>query len=329
MYEDFIYPVQNRIPPAALCYKLSSMHTILGINGATGPGLAAELRKRNIPVRGVSRRPFPGEWEHRQADITNMAEVLDVVDGSEVVYLLVGLEYNIDVWRRDWPVIIENCVEACLANNAKLVFLDNVYSYGLVKGPMLENSPLRPNSRKGKVRAHLIQLLFNAVQNKHLRLCIARAADFYGPDCRTSVLNSTVFERFAQGKSAFVMGRSDKIHTYTYVPDIGPALAILGTDDRADGQVWHLPTSAERWTGEDWVKAAAEEFGVKPAFQATPTFILRIMGLFSRLFREMVEMNYQYTHDYIFSSEKFERTFGLKPTPNRQGVAVTAAFYKK
>lgn len=304
------------------------MHTILGINGATGPELAAELRKQNIKVRGVSRRPFPGDWEHRQADVTNLAEVLDVVDGSSVVYLLVGLEYDIRVWRRDWPVVIENVIQACLNNNAKLVFLDNVYAYGLVNGPMAENSPIRPNSEKGKVRARLVQLLFNAAQNNHLRVCIARAADFYGPQCRTSALNATLFERFAKGSSAFVMGRADKIHTYTYTRDIGPALVILGTDDRADGQVWHLPTSAERWTGEDWVKAAAEVFGVKPKFRTMPTFLLRFMGLFNRLFREMVEMNYQYTHDYIFSSQKFERTFGLKPTPNEQGVLETADYYK-
>jgi nucleoside-diphosphate-sugar epimerase len=305
------------------------MHTILGINGATGPGLAAALNKRNIKVRGVSRRPFPGnDWEHRQADVTNLAEVLDVVDGSKVVYLLVGLEYNIQVWKRDWPVIMENCIEACLANNAKLVFLDNVYAYGLVNGPMAENTPIRPNSEKGKVRARIIQLLFNAAQNNHLRTCVARAADFYGPGCNTSALNSTLFERFAAGKSAFVMGRADKIHTYTYTSDIGPALAILGTDDRADGQVWHLPTSAERWTGEDWVKAAAKVFGVKPKYQTVPTFMLRLMGLGNRLFREMVEMNYQFTNNYIFSSEKFERTFGMKPMPNQQGVEETAAYYQ-
>ena len=102
----------------------------------------------------------------------------------------------------------------------------------------------------------------------------------------------------------------------------------LGTDDRADGQVWHVPTSSERWTGADWVKAAAQVFGVQPKYQATPTFVLRLMGLGNRLFREMVEMNYQFTNDYILSSEKFERTFGMKPTPNQQGVEETAAYYR-
>ena len=305
------------------------MHTILGINGATGPGLAAAHRKKNIKVRGVSRRPFPGDWEHRQADVTNLAEVLDVVSGSEVVYLLVGLEYNINVWRRDWPVIMENCIEACSANNAKFVFLDNVYSYGLVKGAMTEETPYRPVSEKGKVRKQIAERLLDAFKNHGLRGYIARAADFYGPDCNTSVLNATVFERLSAGKSAFVMGRADKIHTYTYVQDIGPALAMLGTDDRADGQVWHLPSSAEQWTGKDWVNAAAKAFDVAPKFQTTPTFVLRLMGLGNRLFREMVEMNYQFTHDFIFSSEKFEHTFGMKPTPNQKGLEETVAFYRK
>ncbi|MCB9305732.1 MAG: NAD-dependent epimerase/dehydratase family protein [Lewinellaceae bacterium] len=304
------------------------MHTILGINGTVGPGLAAALQQRDIRVCGVGRRPAEGPWEHRSADVTNIAELLDVTDGSEVVYLLVGLEYNIKVWRRDWPVIMENCIEACRAHNAKFVFLDNVYAYGLVKGAMTEETPMRPNSEKGKVRKQIAERLLDAFRNHGLRGCIARAADFYGPDCQSSVLNSTVFERMAAGKSAFIMGRADKVHTYTYSRDMGAALAILGTDDRADGQVWHLPSSAERWTGEDWVKVAAEIFGVRPKFQATPTFVLRVMGLFNKLFREMIEMNYQYTHDYFFDSQKFEKTFGLRPASFRQGAEETAAFYR-
>lgn len=303
------------------------MHTLLGINGTVGGDLARALRQKNLPVRGVSRRPFPGDWEHRVADVTNPADTLAAVEGSDVVYLLVGLQYDIKVWRRDWPAIMENVILACQANNAKLVFMDNVYSYGLVHGPMTEETPMRPSSEKGKVRVKVDQMLLDAM-DKGLRGCIARAADFYGPHCATSVLNSTVFDRYAAGKSAFLMGCPDKIHTYTFAPDIGPALAILGTDSRADGQVWHLPTSSEPWTGADWAKAAAAAFGVKPKYQATPTFMLRLMGLFNPLMRELAEMNYQNTHDYVFSSEKFERTFGIKPTPNAQGLAETVAYYR-
>jgi len=305
------------------------MHTILGINGAIGPHLAAALRRRNLSVRGVSRRSFTGnDWIHLPGDVTNPADVLAAVDGSEVVYLLVGIEYKTAVWRRTWPIIMENVIAACQAHGSKLVFMDNVYPYGLVEGPMTEETPMRPCSEKGKIRMATDRMLLDAM-DKGLRACIARGADFYGPNCSTSVLNITVFERYAARKSAFLMGRADKVHTYSYVPDLGPALAILGTDARADGQVWHLPTSRQPWTGADWAKAAAAAFGVPPKYRTTSTLMLRLIGLFNPLMREMAEMNYQFMHDYVLASEKFERTFGLKPTPNEQGLAETVAFYKK
>ncbi len=304
------------------------MHTLLGCNGTTGPGLARALRQQNLTVRGVSRRPHPGDWEHRVADVTNPAEVLAVVDGSEVVYLLVGLQYDLKVWRRDWPVIMENVITACQAAGAKLVFMDNVYAYGLVEGPMTEKTPMRPNSEKGKVREKIARMLLDAMDGG-MRACIARAADFYGPHCENSALNSTVFEKYAAGKSAILMGRADKAHTYTYSADLGPALAILGTDKRADGQVWHLPTSGERWTGDQWARAAAAAFGVAPKYQTIPTFMLRLMGLFNPLMRELAEMNYQFTHDYVFSSQKFENTFGIKPTPVETGLAETVKYYRE
>jgi nucleoside-diphosphate-sugar epimerase len=303
------------------------MHTILGINGVSGHTLAAALRERNIPVRGVSRKPHPGDWEHVQADVLNPVELMSAVDGSEVVYLVVGLQYDIKVWRRDWPVVMQNTIDACMATGAKLVFIDNVYPLGLVEGSMTEESPMHPISKKGKLRAEIDQMLLDAFK-KGLRGCIARAADFYGPDCKTSVLNSTVFDRHAAGSSAFVMGSADKVHTFTYTKDIGKALAILGTDNRADGQIWNIPTASTPWTQGDWVRASAAAFGVKPSYMVTSTFMLRIFGLFSTLFREMVEMNYQYTHDYVLDSSKFERTFGLKPTPVEQGLAETVASYK-
>lgn len=304
------------------------MHTILGINGAVGAHLADILIQKNIPVRGVSRRPFPGPWEHVSADILDAEAVNRAVEGSEVVYLLVGLPYLIKVWERDWPVAMKNTIDACLAHEAKLVFLDNVYALGLVDGPMLEETPHHPISRKGIVRARIADMMLDAMENQGLVGAIGRSADFYGPYTDKSVLNSTVFDRFDAGKSAFVMGRADKVHTYSFTLDLAPALAILGTDERANGQIWNLPTDQTPWTGKDWVEAGAKAFGVKPKFQETPTFMLRILGLFSPLFRELIEMNYQYTHPYVLNSDKFERVFGLKPTPVQDGLDQTVAWYR-
>ena len=50
-----------------------------------------------------------------------------------------------------------------------------------------------------------------------------------------------VFGNAVAGKRADFIGNPDLPHTYSYVPDIAAGLATLGTDERAVGQVWHLP----------------------------------------------------------------------------------------
>lgn len=306
------------------------MHTILGINGNVGKLLATELTQKGIKVRGVSRRPFLGNWEHIAADVLDLDALTAAVAGSEVVYLAVGLEYTLKVWRRDWVVLMKNTIEACRRANAKLIFIDNVYMYGKVEGAMTASTPMKPSSEKGKIRAEVAALLLKAFEGKILRGCIARAADFYGPDCDKSGLNSTVFERFHAKKSAQWLGKADKKHSFTYVPDMAKALAILGTDERmSQSPVWHLPTAAPALTGLDIMEQVAKAFDVKPKFSAMGDFMLSILGIFIPILRELKEMSYQTNFDYVFSSEKFERVFGVKPTPYADGIQQTAEFYLK
>ena len=306
------------------------MHTILGINGNVGKLLAAELTQKGIKVRGVSRRPFLGNWEHVAADILNLEQLTAAVAGSEVVYLTVGLEYTRKIWRRDWLVLMQNTIEACRRANATLIFIDNVYMYGRVDGPMTETTPMQPSSEKGKVRAEVARLLLAAFEAKILRGCIARAADFYGPDCDKSGLNMTVFERFAAKKSAQWLGKADKKHSFTYVPDMAKALAILGTDARmSESFVWHLPTAAPALTGLEMMEQAAKLFDVPPKFSVIGDFMMSILGIFMPIMRELKEMSYQTNFDYVFSSEKFERVFGLKSTSYADGIQQTADFYLK
>ena len=306
------------------------MQTIIGINGITGKGVAAELLHKGFKVKGISRRDTPGPWTHEKGDVLNKEQIMQAVAGSEVVYACFGLEYDIKVWRRDWPVAIENVIEACLAANAKLVFIDNVYMYGLVEGTMTEETPMRPTSEKGKVRMAVAERILDAFKNRGLRGTILRAADFYGPDCEKSMITETVFKNLAKGKTAQWLGKTDKVHAFTYVPDLCKAAVTLGLDARADGQVWHAPTHPEVLTGKQWVEIIAKEMGRKPGIMALGSFMVGLLGLFIPILREIREMLYQYKHDYRFSSEKYERTFGdVAPTPYPEGIQATAQFYKK
>ena len=59
---------------------------------------------------------------------------------------------------------------------------------------------------------------------------------------------------------------------------------------------------------------------VKPKTQTATKFIVKILGLFIPLMREMPEMMYQYDRDYVFNSDKFTDHFDFKPTTYLDGI---------
>ncbi|QRR00740.1 NAD-dependent epimerase/dehydratase family protein [Dyadobacter sandarakinus] len=299
------------------------MQTILGAGGATAIVLAKELKKYTGHIRLVSRRParVNADDELFPADLLNAREVEAAVQGSDVVYLTAGLEYNIRVWRRDWPVLIKNVINACLKANARLVFLDNVYMYQASEIPnMTERSRVEPPSEKGKVRAAVQDMIFNAVNTQGLQALIARSADFYGPDVKNSPLSISVLDEFRKGKKAFWQVDAGKVHSFTYVPDIGRSLALLGNTPDVCGEVWHLPTSNERLTGKDFINMIAAEMQVQPRYYIISRLMMQVLGLFIPILKELKEMAYQYDRDYVFDSSKFEKKFAYKPVGYAEGI---------
>ena len=299
------------------------MQTILGSGGAIGSLLAKELLKYTDKVRLVARNPqkVNDTDELFKADLTNASEVLKSVEGSEVVYLCVGLPYQLKVWQQQWPAVMQNTINACIQHKAKLVFIDNVYMYSQDAMPhMTEESPLNPPSQKGKIRLQIAQMLMDEVANGTLTALIARSADFYGPDVKTSVLKISVFDNFQKGKKAMWLSDATKIHSFTYTPDIAKATALLGNTADAYGQVWHLPTSTEKLTGIDFIKMIAAEMKVKPAYNTFSKFMISALGLFLPILRELKEMQYQNDQNYFFDSSKFQQRFGISPTNYADGV---------
>jgi hypothetical protein len=79
-------------------------------------------------------------------------------------------------------------------------------------------------------------------------------------------------------------------------------------------------------TGEQYVKIACEIMGAPYKLQAMPKFGVSIVGMFVPVLHEFVEMMYQFEHDYIFDSTKFEKTFNATATPYREGIEATLKF---
>lgn len=305
------------------------MQTILGSGGVIGTELSKSLLRYTKEIRQVSRNPQKVNQSDTlyTADLTSADAVMKAVEGSEVVYLTVGLPYRASVWMEKWPLIMENTINACAAHSAKLVFFDNVYMYGKVNGIMTETTRLNPSSKKGKVRAQIASNLLNKIESGDITGLVARAADFYGPGSDKSVLAPTVFEKLNKKNKALWLMNDKAVHSFTYTPDAGRATADLGNTPEAFGQVWHLPTAPNPMTGKQWIEEIARAFNTEPKYQVVSKMMVQLIGLINGDMRELKEMLYQYEDDYIFDSSKFESKF-WKPTPYDEGIKTTAESYR-
>lgn len=304
------------------------MQTILGAGGAIGRDLAKELKQYTTKIRLVSRNPkaINPDDELYAADLSNPATIDKAVEGSEIVYLTVGFDYDIKVWRKTWPAVIKATIDACEKHKAKLVFFDNVYMYDLAAIPhMTEDAPMNPPSKKGAVRKQLVEMIFDAIRAGRIQALIARGADFYGPKNTTSFLIETIYKPLKQGKNANVLAAANHKHAYTYTPDAAKATAMLGNAPAAYNQIWHVPTHPDTLTQKEWVELFAKELGVKPRYSVLPKFLIGVLGWFVPFMRETHEMLYQWDRDYFLDSSKFEKHFNFKPTSYQEGAKQTIA----
>jgi nucleoside-diphosphate-sugar epimerase len=302
------------------------MQTILGANGTIGSVLTKELVSYTNKIRLVSRNPrkVNESDELFPADLSNPAFVDQAVEGSDVVYLVVGFDYNLKVWEEKWPTLMRATINACIKHNARLVFFDNVYSYDINAIPhMTEESEYNPPSRKGAVRKQISQMLMDEVKAGKLMALIARSADFYGPGNDKSFANEMVYKNFLKGRRANWFIDADKKHSFTYTPDAAKATALLGNTDDAYNTIWHLPTDKNTITGREFIELFSKEMKVPNKLVVMPMWMVRLAGIFVPVLKEMREMMYQYDRDYFFDSSKFDKRFNFKTTTYQEGVRMT------
>jgi len=308
------------------------MHTILGAGGPVANALARELANNNETFCLVSRREIKTSGANqswRKADLLNYKEIMEASKGSKVIYLTAGLVYDKKVWAEQWPVIMQNYINLGKETGARLIFFDNVYSYGLVNGPMLETTPYNPCSVKGEIRARIATQLMGEAKAGNITATIARGADFYGTDSRNSFVDMMVLEKYAQKQKAQWIGDPNKVHNFSFIPDMGKGMYLLGQNPGSDNQIWHMPTG-KPITGKQFIETTAKTYDVKPDFMAVNKLMLWSYGLFVKVVMGTVEMYYQYNHDYNFNSDKFEKAIKFTPTSYEEGTKLMSqTLYKK
>jgi nucleoside-diphosphate-sugar epimerase len=306
-------------------------HVIFGA-GAIALATLDALRRRGESVRLVNRSgsaPAPGDVEVIGGDAADPEFTIAVTRGARVVYQTLNPPY--DRWLDEFPSLQAGVLAAAEANRARLISMENVYMYGRPAGhPLTETRNYEAHTRKGRLRAAMAQDLMAAHQAGRVEVAIGRASDYFGPrGGAQSNLGDRVFPAALRGTTATVLGNPDQPHTYTYIPDIGEGLAVLGEHPDAPGQVWHLPNDPDTLTTRQLVHTVYQNAGQpRTRLRQVPPMLLRFSALTNRTVRELLEMQYQFDEPFIVDSTKIKNLLGVSATPVDEALAATLAGYR-
>jgi nucleoside-diphosphate-sugar epimerase len=302
--------------------------------------VARTLAERGHQVTVVTRSgsgPQDVGIELVPADAADAEAIAKIADGAAAIYNCANPPYH--KWPAMWPPIARSLLGAAERSGAVLVTISNLYGYGPARAslgiagydaehPMTEATALAATGSKGKVRAQMWRDALAAHEAGRIKAVEIRASDYVGPGAN-AVLGDRVVPRVLRGQSVSMIGRTDRLHTWSYTDDVVAMAALAGTDSRAWGRVWHVPSTEPR-TQRQAVDDIARAAGVKPVpVRTVPGAVLYGLGVVSPLMRELRETNYQFSEDFVMDSTAARQAFGLDPTPwDRVLTAVLSSYGK-
>ncbi len=306
-------------------------HVVFG-TGAIGLALARSLVASGAAVRMVNRSGTaraPEGVEVVGGDAKDATFCVAVTSGARAVYQVLNPPYA--EWSTEFPALQAAVLAGAEAAGARLVSMDNVYTYGRPGGrPLTEASPDNAHTAKGRLRGRMAGELLAAHRAGRVEVAIGRASDYFGPGGGAqSNLGDRVMPAALVGKAASVLGDPDQPHTYSYIPDIGAGLAALGQRDGVTGEIWHLPNDPDTRSTRSLVESVFTMAGHPGGkVRSTPALLLRAVGLVNPTVRAVLEMQYLFEEPFVVDSSKITERLGLRATPIDRALEETLATYR-
>ena len=299
---------------------------IFGAAGAIGPWIAAELDQREIPVRVVGRvksrlESVFGKLAHAEifeADVSDLRSAGAAARGVDTIFYCVGLPYTAHSLH---PTLMRTTLEAARAMQVqRLVLVSSVYAYGVPRtARVAETHPREPETQKGRYRKEQEDLVTQAHQDGCLQTLIVRLPDFYGPGAKNALAN-LIFEGALSKKTANWIGPVNTLHEFVFVPDTGPVIVELASRDDCYGQTWNFGGPGAINT-LDFITRVYRATGLAPKYRTAGRGVLKLLGWFNPLMRELVEMVYLQETPVILDDSKLLAKLGdVHKTPYDEGI---------
>jgi len=156
---------------------------------------------------------------------------------------------------------------------------------------------------------------------------VVRLPDFYGPYAENS-LAGRVFQSAIAGKTADWIGPVGPLHEFVFVPDTGRVIVELASRDDCYGEAWNFAGPGEI-SGLGFIQKVYQAAGREPKFRSAGRTLLRVMGWFNPIVRELPEMLYLQETPVLLDDEKLRRKLGeVQKTPYDEGIRQTVAWMR-
>lgn len=302
---------------------------LFGAAGAIGRSIAEAFRAQGTPYRAVGRSRSALDATFGKDSLAQIvtwnpddpASVRAAAEGIDTLIYLVGVNY----WQFELhPQLMRRTLEGALAAGVqRIVLIATVYPYGRPQGARItEDHPREPHTFKGRMRKAQEDLLMQAHAQGKIQATVLRLPDFYGPGVEKSLLHDA-FRAATNGGTANLLGPIDKPHEFVFVPDAGPVVVRLAATPAAYGRTWHL-AGAGVTSQRELVSEIERQTGRQLRVRVAGKFALRVMGLFNRMLREMVEMHYLMTDPVLMDDSALQKLIGpVSKTSYAEGVRRT------
>ncbi|MHA2031015.1 MAG: NAD-dependent epimerase/dehydratase family protein [Candidatus Kariarchaeaceae archaeon] len=306
------------------------LHVVFGASGGIGNAVIQILVKQGKMVRGINRSGIakvPKGVEMFAADLSDLDDSVKASEGATHIYNCVNAMY--DKWSEIYPDVTYKFVELLKITSAKGIIVDNLYMYGEeVSEPYREDMEYLAEGKKGKLRAKSAKIYEAAIENGQISALICRGPDFYGPGVtKSSFYGDRVFPKVLKGKGVQVIGELDKPHAMIYVFDYARAIVKLANEETAYNQIWHAPM-AEPLSQEEYLRLAYELAGTSGKISSTPKIMLKFLGVFIPIIREVKEMMYEWDKPYYVNSDKYVAKYGKSVTSHEKAMLETLEWYR-
>lgn len=261
---------------------------ILGASGLFGSHAASAFQSAGWTVR-----PY-----QRGTDMARAAMGADVIVN--------GLNPpNYHNWAQLIPQLTAQVIAAAKASGATILVAGNVYPYGTAAGPWGPDTPHRPNTRKGHIRAKM-EAAYATAATSGVRTIILRGGDFIAPKSLRSIWNMIVLKNLSKGYIT-TFGNPTARRAYAYLPDMARVAVALADMRETLPTFADVPLPGLTLSTADLAAEITSQTGKPLRIKPFSWLMMRILSPFWELARELTEMRYLFDLPHSLAPEPLFR----------------------